>query len=127
MSTHSHTNIQTNYCPLSTRKPSCSYRSHPNTHRGRGRSSHRNENVPARDRYGRLIPSVCRNIVLSGDSDIENSNVDMSKMKEKEIVTPFQNQNAGSLHVSGSSATSLFTSLMMNSHEDKRMHRVNKK
>ena len=51
----------------------------------------------------------------------------MSKAKEKEIVTPFQNQNVGPLHVSGSSATSLFTSLMTNSNEDKCMHRVNKK
>ena len=80
------------------RKPSCSYRSHPNTRRGRGRSSHRNENVPARDKYRRLIPNECGNIVLSADNDIENSNVDMSKMKEKGIVTPFQNQNAGPFH-----------------------------
>ena len=109
------------------RKPSCSYRSCPNTRRGRGRSSHRNENVPAGGRYGRLIPNEFGNIVLSGDNDIENSSVDMSKTKEKEIVTPFQNQNAGLLHVSGSSATSLFTSLMTNSNEDKHMHRVNKK
>ena len=100
------------------RKPSCSYRSCPNTRRGRGRSSHRNENVPAKDRYGRLIPNEFGNIVLSADSDIENSNVDMSKMKEKEIITPFQNQNVGPLHISGSSATSPFMSLMTNSNED---------
>ena len=125
VSTHNCTNIQTNYYPSSTRKPSCSYRSRQNT--CRGRSSHRNKNVPARDRYGRLIPNEFGNIVLSGDSDIENSNVDMSKTKEKEIVTPFQNQSVGPLHVSGSGATSPFTSLMTNSNEDKRMHRANKK
>ena len=63
---------------------------------------------------GRLIPNEFGKIVLSGDSDIENCNGEMSQTKEKQIVTPFQDQNP-------------VMSLQMNSSEDKRMHRVNKR
>ena len=86
-----------------------------------------NENVPARDMYRRLIPNMFGNIVLSGDSDIENCNGELFKMKEKQIVTPFQNQNSEPLNISASSSASPVTSLLMNSNEDKHMHRVNKR
>ena len=93
VSTHTHANIQTTYNASSIRRSSSNCRSLANTSRGRARYSHTNENVPARDRYRRLIPNKFGNIVLSGDSDIETCNDEMSKTKEKQIVTPFQEKN----------------------------------
>ena len=127
MSTRSRANIQITYNASSIRRPSSSYRPHANTSRGRGRCSGTNENVPARDKYGRLIPSEFGYIVLSGDCDAENCNGEMSKMQQKQIVTPFQDKNAKPLTVSASSQASPVTSLVSNSNEDKHMHRVNKR
>ena len=127
VSTRTHANIQKMYNALSIRRSLSTYRSCANTSRGRGRCSCTNENVPARDRYGRLIPKKFGNIVLSGDSDIENCNGEMSKTKEKQIVTPFQDQNSEPLTISASSSVSPVTSLLRNSNEDKHMHRVNKR
>ena len=127
MLTHTHANIQIIYNASSIRRSSSTYRSHANTSRGRSRCSHMNENVPARDRYRRLIPNKFGNIVLSGDSDIENCNGEMSKMKEKQIVTPFQDQNSEPLTISASSSASPVMSLLTNSNEDNHMDRVNKR
>ena len=119
--------MQKTYNAPSIRRSSSNYRSCANTSTVRGRYSHTNENVPARDRYRRLIPNEFGNIVLSGESDIESCNDEMSETKEKQIGTPFQDQNAEPLTLSVSSSASPITSLMTNSNEDKHLHRVNKK
>ena len=119
VSTRTSANMQKTCNALSIRRSSSNYRSHANTCTVRGRYSHTNENAPARDRYGRLIPNKFGNIVLSGDSDIESCNDEMSKMKEKQIVTPFQDQNAEPLTLSASSSASPITSLRTNSNEDR--------
>ena len=123
--THTRANIQKTYNASSIRRSSSTYRSCANT--SRGRCSRMNENVPARDKYRRLIPNEFGNIVLSGDGDIENCNGEMSQMKEKQIVTPFQDQNLEPLTISASSSASPVMSLQTNSNEDEHMHRVNKR
>ena len=96
--------------------------------RSRGRGvSHQNENIQARDQYRRVTPNEFGHIVLSGDSDIETGNGDMSQNREKEIITPFQNKTAVPLSISTSSAPRLIMSLLNKSNKNKRMHWVNKK